>query len=251
MLLVGVGEGVDADDHALARLDLLVPAERRLLDLALDEALLDRSDGAAELVDPLDQLARALLELVGERLDEVGAAERVGGVGRAGLGREDLLRAQRDARGALRRQRERLVEAVRVQALRAAGDRRERLDRDAHDVVLRLLRGQRRAAGLRVEPERERPRVRGAEAVAHDRRPQPAGGAELRHLLEEVVVRVEEEGEPRAEVVGRKARGDGRVAVGDAVRERERELLHRGRARFADVVAADRDRVPVRDPLGA
>ena len=33
--------------------------------------------------------------------------------------------------------------------------------------------------------------------------------------------------------------------------ERERELLHRRRARLADVVAADRDRVPVRDPLGA
>ena len=60
-------------------------AEGRVLDLALDEALLDRGDRAAELVDPLDQLARARLDLVRERLDEVGAAERVGGVGRAGL----------------------------------------------------------------------------------------------------------------------------------------------------------------------
>ena len=60
VLLLGLGEAVDADDHALARLDLLVPAEGGVLDLALDEALLDRGDGAAELVDPLDQLARAL-----------------------------------------------------------------------------------------------------------------------------------------------------------------------------------------------
>ena len=59
-LLVVLVEAVDADDHALARLDLLLVAERRLLDLVLDEALLDRRDRAAELVDALDQLrARA------------------------------------------------------------------------------------------------------------------------------------------------------------------------------------------------
>ena len=142
LLRVVLDEAVDADDHPLARLDLLVPAERRFLDLALDEALLDRGDRAAELVDPLDQLPRLLLELVGERLDEVAAAERVGGVGGAGLGREDLLRAERDPGGALGRERERLVEPVRVQGLRAAGDRRQGLDRDADDVVLRLLRGE-------------------------------------------------------------------------------------------------------------
>ena len=44
---------------------------------------------------------------------------------------------------------------------------------------------------------------------------------------------------------------DRRCAVGDPVRERERELLNRGRAGLADVVAGDRDRVPARDPLRA
>ena len=44
---------------------------------------------------------RARLELVGQRLDVVGAAERIGGVGDPGLVREDLLRAQRDRRGPL------------------------------------------------------------------------------------------------------------------------------------------------------
>ena len=88
---------VDADDRALARLDLLLPPERRVLDLALHEALLDRRDRSADLVDPLDQLPRARLELVGQRLDVVRAAERVGGVGRRrASAREDLLRAQRD-----------------------------------------------------------------------------------------------------------------------------------------------------------
>ena len=45
---------------------------------------------------------------------------------------------------------ERLVVAVGVQALRAAQDGRQRLQRDADDVVVRLLR-ERAAAGLRVE----------------------------------------------------------------------------------------------------
>ena len=114
---------------------------------------------------PISSL-RARFDLVGERLDEVGAGERVDGVGGAGLVREDLLGAQRDFRGALGRQRERLVEAVGVQRLRAAADRGEALQGDAHDVVLRLLRRQRDAAGLGVEAQHRRLRVRRAEALA-------------------------------------------------------------------------------------
>ena len=44
--------------------------------------------------------------------------------------------------------------------------------------------------------------VRGPEAVAHDLGPQASRRSELRDLLEEVVVRVEEERESLAEVVG-------------------------------------------------
>ena len=50
-LALVLGEPVHADDDALARLDLGLVAERGRLDLRLDEPLLDRRDGAAELVD--------------------------------------------------------------------------------------------------------------------------------------------------------------------------------------------------------
>src|SRR5438552_14015141 len=50
---------VDADDDALAALDLLLPHERRLLDLVLPESTLDRLDGAAELAYAHDQRPRA------------------------------------------------------------------------------------------------------------------------------------------------------------------------------------------------
>src|SRR3954464_12512935 len=65
-LLLGLLEAVHADDHALARLYLARVAERRLLDLALNDPRLDRRHRPAELVDARDQLLRARLQLVGQ-----------------------------------------------------------------------------------------------------------------------------------------------------------------------------------------
>ena len=73
--LVG-GEAVDADDDALAAVDLLLRAIRRLLDLALDQALLDGGQRSAGRIDPLEQRHGARFDLVGQRLDRVGAGER-------------------------------------------------------------------------------------------------------------------------------------------------------------------------------
>ena len=151
--VVVLDEAVHADDHALAVVDRLRVLVGGRLDLVHLEAGLDRGDRATHLVDAVEVLPGLGLDLVGERLDEVRAAERVGGVDDARLVPDDLLRAQRDLRGALGRQAERLVEAVRVQRLRAAQHRGQRLQRDAHDVVLGLLRGERRAAGLGVEAQ--------------------------------------------------------------------------------------------------
>ncbi len=198
-------EAVHPHDHPLAPLDLGRVAVRGLLDLALDEALLDGGHGPSEVFDPVDQLEGAALQLVREGLDEVGPSERIRGVGRARLVLKDLLRAEGDPRGPLAGQRQRLVERVRVDRLCPAVGRRQRLDRDPHDVVLGLLRRQRRAARLCVEAEGQRTWVRDAEPLTQERRPQPPGGTELRDLLEEVVVRVEEEREPLAELVRREA----------------------------------------------
>ena len=93
-----------------------------------------------------------------------------------------------------------------MQRLRAAEHGRQRLDRRADDVVLGLLGGEGGAAGLGVEAQHQRARVLGAEALLREARPHAAGGAELRDLLEEVGVAGEEEGEPRRELVERRAR---------------------------------------------
>ncbi len=80
----------------------------------------------------------------------------------------------------------------------------------------------------------------------HQARPQPAGGAQLRDLLEEVGVAVEEEREARQERVGIDAAADQLGHVGDAVGDGERQLLRGRGAGLADVVAGDRHRVPAR-----
>ena len=116
-------------------------------------------------------LQRALFHVARQPLDEVRAAERIDDVGDAALVRDDLLRAQRDRRRFLGRQRQRLVERVGVQRVGAAEHRGQRLQRRAHDVVVGLLRGQRHAGGLGVEAQLPRARVLRAEAVRASPRP--------------------------------------------------------------------------------
>ncbi len=114
----------------------------------------------------------------------------------------------------------------------------------AHDVVVGLLRGQRRAGGLGVEAQRPAARVARLEPILHGARPEAARRAELGHLLDEIVVYVEEEAQPPGEGIGVQAAPHRRVDVGDAVAQRESDLLRSGRAGLADVVARDGDRVP-------
>ncbi len=76
--------------------------------------------------------------------------------------------------------------------------------------------------------------------VAHPACPDPAGRAELGDLLEEVDVRVEEEGQPRREHIDVEPAGEPELGVAESVGERERQLLCRCRPGLPDVVPGDR-----------
>src|SRR5581483_8663200 len=128
-------------------------------------------------------------------------AERIDGIRYAGLVGDDLLRSQRNRCGEFRGKRPSLIERIGVQRLRSAKNRGERLQRRAHDVVIGLLRRKRAASRLRVEAERPGTRVLRAVALNHSLVPNAARGAALRNLLEEVAMRVEEEGKLRHEFV--------------------------------------------------
>ena len=159
---------------------------------------------------------------------------------------ENLLRPQSDPRRILGRQGQGLVETIGVQRLCAPQNRGERLQRDAGDVVLRLLGGERDARRLRVEAHPGGARVLRAEALRHYPIPDLACGAILRNLLEEIVMRVEEEAEPRGEIVDGQATPQRPLDVLDAVIKRESQLLQRGRSCFANVVAGNRNGIEAR-----
>ena len=102
----------------------------------------------------------------GQVLDVVAPSQRIGGVRDAGLERHDLLRAQGQRGSLRRRERQRLVVRVGMQRLRPAQRRRQRLHRHPDDVVEGLLRRERDAAGLGMEPQ-PATRLGRAEFVAH------------------------------------------------------------------------------------
>ena len=96
-----------------------------------------------------------------------------------------------------------------------------------------------------------RSRIARVESLAHDPSPQSAGRPELCDLFQKLIVRVEEESYARRELIYVEPTIDRRLHIGDCVGERERNLLGRSRARFTNVIAGNRNRVPSRDFAGA
>src|ERR1700678_4530488 len=138
-----------------------------------------------------------------------------------------------------------------MEGLAAAYYRGRGLQRYAHQIIFRLLGGERRAGGLRVEAQHQGAGIAGAEAFAQGAGPEAAGGAEFRDLHKQLVVGIEEEGELRREFVHGEAGGDGSFDVGDAIRETEGDFLHVCGTVFADVIAGDGDCVPVGEFVAA
>src|SRR5205085_3661524 len=89
-----------------------------------------------------------------------------------------------------------------------------------------------------------------AVALLHVPCPDAACGTELRNLLEEIVVDVPEEGEPRCEVVDVESARNSMLYVAETVGEGKGELLRGSRTRFANVIAGNRHGVPQRRVCG-
>src|SRR5215207_5814197 len=102
-----------------------------------------------------------------------------------------------------------------------------------------------------MEPQLCAPLVGRAETVAHDLRPHPPGRPVLGHLLEPIVVGVEEERESWRELVHTEPGIGGGLDVCYGVGEGESELLDGGGTSLPYVVAGDGDHVPARQLCGA
>ena len=157
---------VDADDRRLAAVDRRLAQGRRLFDAQFGHAGLDRLGHAAEALDLVDQGRRRRGDRMGQALEVIAAAQRVDDMGDAGLLGEDQLGVAGDPHRGRRRQRHGLVKRIGVQGLGPAEHRRQRLDRRADDVVVRVLLGQADARGLAMGAQRQARRVRAARMAA-------------------------------------------------------------------------------------
>ena len=138
-----------------------------------------------------------------------------------------------------------------MQRLGPAEHRGERLQGDPDQVDLGLLGGQLNPGGLGVEAQHHRPWLGRAEPFLHQPGPDPPGGPELRHLLQQRGPGDEEERQPRRDLVHRQPGGQRRLEVGDPVGQGEGHLLRRRRPGLGHVIAGDRDGVPARQVLPA
>ncbi len=241
----------DTDDFRLAGLETLVGLHSRVCDGASEIASVNGWDHTAHGIDLVDDGVGFCFDFVGEFFDEVAAGERIDGLGDVGFVGEDLLGSQGDLDGLLAWQGESFVHAVGVQGLHAAEDGCEGLVGDADDVVHRLLFGEGDAGGLRVRSQQPASFVFGVESIAHGVCPDASCSAELGDFLEEVVVHIEEKAEARGKGIDVEPPLDRVFHIFHAVRKRESEFLGCGRTGFADVVATDRNGVPLRHVLGA
>src|SRR5512138_2269179 len=80
-------------------------------------------------------------------------------------------------------------------------------------------------------------------------RPDAACSSKLCYFLEEIVVNVPEEREPRSERVNVQPAGNAALHIRESISERECQLLCRRRSRLADVIAGNGDGIPLRNIL--
>ena len=148
-------EAIHADDDLLAGIHGLLIFVRGFLDFLLDVTGLDGAQHPAHGVNLRNVIPRTCFDFVGQFFDGVRACHRIDRIHDAGFLRDDLLGAQRKQRGLFGGEREGFVQRVGVQRLAAAEHRRKRLQSHAHQIIFRLLRGERRAGGLRVETQHQ------------------------------------------------------------------------------------------------
>ena len=165
--------------------------------------------------------------------------------------RDNLLGAQSDLDRFLGRQGQGFVHRIGVQRLGAAQHSRQRLQSHPHDIVLRLLRRERTARRLGMEPTQPTAFVLGAVFIFHSPGHNAPRGAVLGYLLKEITVGIKEVRQPRRKLIDILPRLDSRLNILEPVGQCESQLLHGGGTRLANMITADRDCIPLWHMLGA
>ena len=139
--------------HPLARVNLPLVPEGGVANLPHLKALLNGRHRPPQIINAADVFQRGRLQPVGQIFHIPGAAQGIDHIRHAALVGQYLLRPQGQLRRFLGRQAQRLVPRIDMKRLRPAQHRRQRLHRAADDIVVRLLRRQRHAGGLRMKTQ--------------------------------------------------------------------------------------------------
>src|SRR5262245_51600875 len=102
-----------------------------------------------------------------------------------------------------------------------------------------------------MEAKDSRLRVLATEPLHHDLVPNVSRCPIFCHLLEQIIVRIKEEGKTWREIVYIQSVAPRPLDVFDAVVESEGQFLQRGRSGFANVISADGNGVPLREMFAA
>src|SRR2546430_5605700 len=88
-----------------------------------------------------------------------------------------------------------------------------------------------------------------AKDLTHSNRPDASRDSRKRDVFD-IETAIEKERKPRPELIDWNSASGEHFRVSEPVRERISRLLHRRRTRFANVITADRDRIPARHFAG-
>src|SRR5262249_51376832 len=158
----------------------------------------------------------------------------------------DLLGRQGNAGGMFGGESQRFVHGIGMQRLGSAQHRGQRLYCSSNNIDFRLLSGEGRAAGLSMKSQSHGARIARAKPVPHNAGPHPPCRSELCDLLEKLIVRIEEKGQPRSKVIHVETAVACCLNVGYGITQRERYLLSRRGARLTYVVPRYRYCIPAR-----
>ena len=237
---------VHAHHHLRAAFHCALIIVSRILYLTLHPPAFDSAQHAAEAFNAIEIGLHLALESQRKTFNCVRTGKGIHDPGHTALMRKNLLCAQRNTRRFFRRQCQRLIIAVGVQRLRAAQYRGHGLDCRTHNVVFRLLCRQCRAGSLCMKTQHPRLRILRLEFFPHHACPDLARRTELGNLFQKIVVRIEEERQPRCKTVDVKPLCHRCFDIGNAVRQRKCNLLRRCRSCLAHVIAGDGNRIPLR-----
>ena len=233
---------VDADDHIAPRINARLLLGRCRLNFQFGPAAVHCTGHAAQGIHFLDDLPGSFRHVMGQLFHHVTTRPGVDHAGDMGLFLNNELRVEGNPGRELGGQRNGLVKAVGVQALRAAKHSGHGLDGGAHHIVVRVLLGQAPAAGLAMGPQHQALGRLGVKTF-HDAAPQQTRGPHLGNFEVKVHADCPEKGQPSGKLIHIQTGGYGRFHILLAVGQGEGQLQRLVGAGLLHVVARDRNRV--------